>query len=386
MRRLEASGRLNRELEVLPDEETLSQRRQLGQGLFRPEVAVLLAYAKMALYDELLASDLPDDPYLLRRPDQVFPAAAAQALPPARSPQHRLRREIIATLVANSLVNRGLGEFVGELERADRALRRPRSRAPTSSPATPSRLVPLFGQIELLAGTVGADYQIGLLGEARLAIARGTEWFLRNSPSPLDMRAAVERFAPGIASLLDQLDLVLPEVERRRFAQAVESHRGRGIEAGLARRLAGLPYLFPACEVIAVADQVGTEAADRGPHLLRPRRPAPSRPAAAPVGARQPAQSLGAHRACRALRGSGRGASPADHPGLRQQPRPARTSTPDRRVQEAVGAWLPARSPVSAAGSACWPSSTVRPAPISRCSRSRSARSPLLDASQAAAA
>ena len=86
MRRLEASGRLNRELEMLPDEETLSQRRQLGQGLYRPEVAVLLAYAKMALYDELLASDLPDDPYLLRRPGQVFPAPSAQALRRVRSP------------------------------------------------------------------------------------------------------------------------------------------------------------------------------------------------------------------------------------------------------------------------------------------------------------
>ncbi|MCE3250819.1 MAG: gdh, partial [Geminicoccaceae bacterium] len=110
----------------------------------------------------------------------------------------------------------------------------------------------------------GADYQIGLLGEARLAIARGTEWFLRNASSPIDMGAAVARFAPGIASLLDQLDLILPDVEQRRFSQAVETHLQHGIEAGLARRLAGLPYLFPACEVIAVADQVGTEVVTAG--------------------------------------------------------------------------------------------------------------------------
>jgi glutamate dehydrogenase len=223
---------------------------------------VLLAYAKMTLYDELLASDLPDDPYLLQDLIKYFPRPLRKRFA-GQIAEHRLRREIIATLVANSLVNRGLGEFLGEL--SDQTGRPAAAVARAYIVARDAfALVPLFGQIELLAGTVGADYQIGLLGEARQAIARGTEWFLRSSPGPLDMRSAVERFAPGIASLLDQLDLVLPEAERRRFAQAVEAHRERGIDAGLARRLAGLPYLFPACEVIAVADQVGTEVVTAG--------------------------------------------------------------------------------------------------------------------------
>jgi glutamate dehydrogenase len=262
MRRLEASGRLNRELEMLPDEETLSQRRQLGQGLFRPEVAVLLAYAKMALYDELLASDLPDDPYLLDNLIKYFPRPLRKrfAGPIAT---HRLRREIIATLVANSLVNRGLGEVIGEL--AEVTGRLPASVARAYVVARDAfRLVPLFGELELAGKVVGAEYQMRLLGEARLTIARGTEWFLRHCPSPLDMRAAVERFAPGIASLLEQLDAVLPETERPRFGEAAEEHRSHGIEPVLARHLAGLPYLFPACEVIAVADQVGTAVATAG--------------------------------------------------------------------------------------------------------------------------
>jgi glutamate dehydrogenase len=121
IRRLEASGRLNRELEMLPDDETLDQRRQLGQGLFRPEVAVLIAYAKMTLYDELLGSDLPDDPYLLQNLIKYFPRPLRRRFVDAIT-AHRLRREIVATLVANSLVNRGLGEFVGDLgERTGRS-------------------------------------------------------------------------------------------------------------------------------------------------------------------------------------------------------------------------------------------------------------------------
>jgi glutamate dehydrogenase len=257
IRRLEAGGRLNRELEVLPDDEALAQRRQLGQGLYRPEVAVLLAYAKMALYDELLASDLPDDAYLLRDLVKYFPRPLRKRF---RAPisEHRLRREITATLVANSLVNRGLGEFVGEL--SDRTGRPASSIARAYIVARDSfALVPLIGALEGLAGQIGAEHQVTLFGEARQSLARGTYWFLRNLPAPINIRSAVDRFAPGIANLLDKLDLVLAEGDLQRFGEVIETYVGRGVEAGLARRIAGLPYLFPACEVVAVADEVGTE-------------------------------------------------------------------------------------------------------------------------------
>ncbi|MGH6943649.1 MAG: NAD-glutamate dehydrogenase domain-containing protein, partial [Geminicoccaceae bacterium] len=259
IRRLEASGRLNRELEVLPDEETLAERRQLGQGLFRPEVAVLIAYAKMALYDELLASDLPDEPYLLRDLIKYFPRPLRRRLRP-QIEHHRLRREITATLVANSLVNRGLGEFVGEV-----AEQTGRPAALVARAYVIARdafaIVPLLGQIEQLAGRIGAERQTHLFGEARQALARGTQWFLRHAPAALGMQATVDRFAPGIASLLDRLELVLAEGDRQALAQAIERHAADGIEPTLARRLAALPYLFPACEVVAVAEEVGTAVA-----------------------------------------------------------------------------------------------------------------------------
>jgi glutamate dehydrogenase len=262
IRRLEARGRLNRELEVLPDDETLARRRQAGQGLFRPEVAVLTAYAKMALYDELLASELPDDPYLLRDLVKYFPRPLRKRF---REPiaQHRLRREIIATLVANSMVNRGLGEFVSELgEQTGRSITAI-ARAYIVARDT-FGLVPLLGQLELLAGRIAAPELMSLLGEARLALARGTEWFLRNLPAPIDVKASVERFKVGIASLLDKLDLALAAADRERLAHSVSEHRDRGIEAESAWRLATLPYLAPACEVVRVADVVGTEVVTAG--------------------------------------------------------------------------------------------------------------------------
>jgi glutamate dehydrogenase len=262
IRRLEASGRLNRELEVLPDDETLAQRRRSGQGLYRPEVAVLIAYAKMTLYDELLAAELPDDPYLVGDLVKYFPRPLRKRFR-AQIEQHRLRREIIATLVANSLVNRGLCEFVGEL-----CERTGRSSAAVARAYVIARdafgLVPLLGQLELTARGIGAVRQSAILGAVRHTAARGTEWFLRNVAGPVDMRAAVERFAAGVSDLMRSLERVLTEAECQTFGQAVDHYLAQGMAADLARRCAALPYLPMACEVVVVADRVGRDVVAAG--------------------------------------------------------------------------------------------------------------------------
>jgi glutamate dehydrogenase len=262
IRRLEASGRLNRELEVLPDDETLGQRRQSGQGLQRPEIAVIVAYAKMTLYDDLLASDLPDDAYLVRDLVKYFPRPLRRRFRD-QIEAHRLRREITATLVANSIVNRGLGEFVGEM--GERTGLPPAAVARAYLVARDAfALVPVLGQLEHLTARIGAPQQIRLVGKARDALARGTQWFLRNLAAPIEIRAAVDRFGPGISTLTGQLDSVLEEAERGAFNLAVEGYLGQGIEPEMSRQLAAMPYLFPACEVVAVAEEVGVDVAAAG--------------------------------------------------------------------------------------------------------------------------
>src|SRR5262249_5728497 len=101
MRGLERGAKLDRAIEFLPDDETLANRLAQRHGLTRPELAVLLAYAKMSLYDELLPSDLPDDPQLLDDLRRYFPSVLRERFP-EQIAQHRLRREIIATVVTNS--------------------------------------------------------------------------------------------------------------------------------------------------------------------------------------------------------------------------------------------------------------------------------------------
>ncbi len=156
--------------------------------------------------------------------------------------QHRLRREIIATLVANSLVNRGLGEFVGELSERTGRTSAAIARAYIIARAA-FGLVPLLGQLELLTGQIGAARQSAILGAVRQTAARGTEWFLRNLAGPVDIAATVDRFAAGIADLLGRLDTVLPEAERQALQQAVDHYLAQGMPPDLAGRCAALPYL-----------------------------------------------------------------------------------------------------------------------------------------------
>ncbi len=260
MRRLEARGQLNRELELLPDDETLMQRRQMGQGLFRPEIAVILAYAKMTLYEDLLASDLPDDAYLHQDLVKYFPRPLRKTYEPQIG-EHRLRREIVATLVANSIVNRGLGEFVGEV--AEQTGASPASIARSYIVARDAfGLVPLIGQLEGLATLIGADQQIALLGETRSALAEGTHWFLSNLKEPIDIRREVDRFQPGIATLLDTLDEVLGEQEQEQLQAARQHYRGLGMDEKAAASFARLPYLCSAAEIVSVASETGIEVVE----------------------------------------------------------------------------------------------------------------------------
>ena len=113
MRRLERADRLNRAVEFLPDDETLGERALAHQGLCRPELSVLLSYAKIWLYDELMASDMPDDPYLLDDLIDYFPTPLRKKYAPGIA-NHRLRREIIATRATNSLIDRAGGTFVSK--------------------------------------------------------------------------------------------------------------------------------------------------------------------------------------------------------------------------------------------------------------------------------
>jgi glutamate dehydrogenase len=248
---LERGHHLDRRLEFLPSDEEFAERRTAGRGLTRPEMAVLLAYSKVSLQEALLASDVPEDSYLSDDLERYLPAKLREPFK-EQVRRHVLRREIIATHVTNSMVNRVGSTFVHRLGEETG------SGAPEIARAyTVAREVfearRLWNDIDHLDGLVPAEVQTSLMAEGRRLIERATRWLLRNRPQPLDIAAEVSRFAPGIAALAQELPKLLAPTEADAVSRGSEQFVAEGVPADLATRVASLDALYSGLDIIEVA-------------------------------------------------------------------------------------------------------------------------------------
>jgi glutamate dehydrogenase len=189
---LEDRGVLNRQLEFLPDDEELTERRNRGEGLTRPELSVLLSYAKIVVYQQLLASDLPEDPYLSRELVRYFPKPLQERFADVME-THRLRREIIATQVTNSMVNR-MGVSFGMRMEEDTG-------APPAAVAkafTIAREIfdarDFWSEVESLDAKVAADLQNRALLAMWNLLRQTTRWILIRRGHVLDVERNVKRW------------------------------------------------------------------------------------------------------------------------------------------------------------------------------------------------
>ena len=251
MRALEQTGRLDRDLEALPDGEEVGERRAAHTGLTQPELSVLLAYSKITLYADLLDSDLPEDPALTVELAGYFPAPLPTRYAD-RLAAHQLRREIVATRVTNGVVDRAGSTFVFRLREDTGA-----SAADIARAYAVARDVfdmrGFWAEVEALDLEVDASTQIAMLLEARRLVERATRWLLRSRPRPLDIGAEIERFAPGAAAVADALPGVLVSAEREAFEARVRAMVEDRVPAGLAHRVASLGDLFAALDIVGVA-------------------------------------------------------------------------------------------------------------------------------------
>lgn len=251
MRDLEAHGRLDRAIEALPDAEAIAERRQGGLGLTQPELAVVLAYSKITLYAALLDSDLPDDPALEGELAVYFPPPLPERYGEEMK-RHRLRREIIATRVANQIVDRAGTTFMFRLREDTGATHADIARASVISRDV-FDMQSLWADVEALDGAVTADTQTWMLLSGRRMVERATRWLLRTRPRPMDIGAEVARFADGVRAVSELLPGVLVEAEQAAWRERVAGLTDAGVPEALTGRVASQSVLFSALDVVEVA-------------------------------------------------------------------------------------------------------------------------------------
>ena len=245
MRSLETRGLLDRTVERLPSDEELAERHNAGIGLTVPELAVLMAYAKIALEEELLASPLPEDSDFLPELVRAFPTEVREPFLD-RIRVHPLRREITATALVNGLVNRAgitfafrIGEETGatgpDIMRAHEA-----ARAIFDQDA-------LWRDIEALDPSIGVDVQTQMYLASRRLVERGARWLIRHRPAPIPVAATVAFFAVPVARL------AALETTSDRIQAAAVAYTARGVPLELACKVAALDLLPRALDVAELA-------------------------------------------------------------------------------------------------------------------------------------
>ncbi len=251
MQNFERLGELNRAVEFLPGDKQMQERRAGKQGLTRPELAVLVSYSKMVLYARLLESTLPDDPYFERDLAGYFPKTL-QASYMDDLKKHPLRREIIATSVTNSIVNRAGIIFVHAIAEDTGVPLADVVRALTVA-CEAFGLAALWNDVEALDGKAPAGQQAELFMQIRYFMERITLWMLRNAPQPLLVTPTVERFAPGIRNYLDRFAGFISDSVRAAYEEKIQRFTHPGIPPNLVEKIARMEIVSSACDVAKVS-------------------------------------------------------------------------------------------------------------------------------------
>jgi glutamate dehydrogenase len=260
MQTLEARGELDRAVEFLPDDMALGERRKRNAGLTRPELAVLLAYAKLSLYSELLASNVPDDPYLGRELERYFPKEMSQRYDAALH-SHRLRREIIATQLTNSMINRGGATLTVRI--ADQTGASAAAIAEAFAAVRNSYdLIALNSEIDALDNKISGKAQLDLYAAVQDLLLDRLVWFLRNVYLGQGLETVVKHYRAGIAQVADTLDSALSKPAAAARDARVEALVRAGTPQPLARRIADLAVLKAATDIVLVADRAKKPVAE----------------------------------------------------------------------------------------------------------------------------
>ncbi|PWI10264.1 NAD-glutamate dehydrogenase [Streptomyces sp. NWU339] len=260
LKHLVREGHLDRALEFLPTDRQIRERLAAGQGLTGPETAVLLAYTKITVAEELLSTSLPDDPYLKTLLHAYFPTPLREQFLD-RIDNHPLRREITTTVLVNDTVNTGGTTYLHRMREETGASLEEIVRAQTAARAI-FRSALVWDGVEELDNKVDADVQTRIRLHSRRLVERGTRWLLNNRPQPLELEETVTFFAERVEQVWSQLPKLLRGADLEWFQKIHDELTGVGVPGELATRVAGFSSAFAAIDIVSVADRLGKEPLD----------------------------------------------------------------------------------------------------------------------------
>ncbi|WP_328701828.1 NAD-glutamate dehydrogenase [Aestuariimicrobium ganziense] len=255
MDHLAASSDFDREVDEMPSRDELERRIAAGEGLTSPELATLMAWTKLDLAEELLATDLPDDPYLADRLVTYFPHQLRERFAEQMA-AHPLRREIITTVAVNRFVNsqgitaaaRLTDEFGVGPDHVVRA-------------QLAARSIFSAGGVEVAVARAGVhpDMQREIRLACRRLVDRGTRWLLQNLPHPIEVQATIDQYRGGVETLVDRFGELLVPDERDRVLDRLDRYLTAGVPEQVAKLAAVSRHAHLALGMVADAEATGVE-------------------------------------------------------------------------------------------------------------------------------
>ncbi|MDN3483994.1 NAD-glutamate dehydrogenase [Pseudoalteromonas sp. APC 3224] len=248
---LEKDGKLDRAIEFIPTDEELAERAAAGKDLTRPELSVLVSYAKMVLKESLVTDEITENPYYRQLLVKSFPRPLREKFNDAMD-NHPLRKEIIATKLANNIVNdMGLNFMVRMNE--ETGANEAEIALCYSIASEIFQMRETWLSISDLDNKIPSSVQTEMLYQLRRTVRRATRWFLRHRTKAQSIEQAIEIFSPTFADLSENLTKYIVKTESDRIVSAREELTQSGVPTDIAQRIVSLSSLFSVMDLTQIA-------------------------------------------------------------------------------------------------------------------------------------
>ena len=249
---LEKDGKLNRAIEFIPSDEELAERAAAGKDLTRPELSVLVSYAKMVLKESLVSDEITENPYYRQLLVKSFPRPLREKFNDAMN-NHPLRKEIIATKLANNIVNdMGLNFMVRMHE--ETGANEAEIATCYSIASEIFEMHDTWSSISALDNKIPAVVQTQMLYQLRRTVRRATRWFLRHRNKAQTIEQTIAFFAPTFKDLSDNLNTYIVEKESQSTTEEANKLIQSGVPANIAKRIVSLSSLFSVMDLAEIAN------------------------------------------------------------------------------------------------------------------------------------